>query len=54
MRRILHDPAFRVAAQRMGVEMRRHDAAEEGAELLERLADTGRPVTEPVRPARAR
>jgi UDP:flavonoid glycosyltransferase YjiC (YdhE family) len=54
VRRTLHDPAFRVAAQRMRVEMRRHDAAEEGAELLERLADTGRPVTEPVRPARAR
>jgi UDP:flavonoid glycosyltransferase YjiC (YdhE family) len=54
VRSTLHDPAFRVAAQRMGVELRRHDAAEEGAELLERLADTGRPVTDPVRPAHAR
>ena len=31
------------AAQRMGAELRRHDAAEEGADLLERLADTGAP-----------
>jgi hypothetical protein len=30
--------------------MRRHDAAEESADLLERLASTGSPVTEPVVP----
>jgi MGT family glycosyltransferase len=54
VRRVLRDPRHRVAAQRMGAELRRHDAAEEGADLLERLADTGAPVTEPVTPARAR
>ncbi|HYN67912.1 MAG TPA: nucleotide disphospho-sugar-binding domain-containing protein [Ornithinibacter sp.] len=54
VRRALHDPGHREAAQRVGAEMRRHDAAEESADLLERLADTGDPVTEPVRPAHAR
>ena len=54
VRRVLHDPRYRHAAQRLGAEMRRHDAAAEGAELLERLAVTGEPVTEPVTPARAR
>lgn len=54
IRRALHDPRHRAAAQRVGAEMRRHDAAEESADLLERLAATGEPVTEPVRPAHAR
>jgi hypothetical protein len=43
-----------LAAGRIGAELRRHDAAEEGADLLERLAETGEPVTEPVVPAHAR
>jgi MGT family glycosyltransferase len=54
VRRILHDPAYGAAAQRVGAEMRRHDAAEESADLLERLADTGAPVTEPAGPLHAR
>lgn len=54
VRRTLHDPSYRVAAQRVGAQMRAHDAAEEGADLLERLAATGEPVTEPVVPMRAR
>lgn len=38
VRRALDDPALRAAAERMGVEMRHHDAGREGADLLERLA----------------
>jgi MGT family glycosyltransferase len=51
VRRVLHHPDHRAAAARVGVEMRRHDAGREAAVLLERLAATGRPVTEPVTPA---
>ena len=54
VRHTLRDPRYRAAAQRLGAEMRRHEAAAEGAELLERLADTAEPVTEPLPPARAR
>lgn len=54
VRRALHDPRYGVAARRIGVELRRHDAAEEGADLLERLADSGEPVTEPLTPAHSR
>ncbi len=54
VRSALHDPRYRVAAGRIGAELRRHDAAEEGADLLERLAATGAPVTEPVVPAHTR
>jgi UDP:flavonoid glycosyltransferase YjiC (YdhE family) len=54
VRTALHDPGYRSAAGRIGAELRRHDAAEEGADLLERLAETGEPVTEPVVPAHAR
>jgi MGT family glycosyltransferase len=54
VRTALHDPRYRAAAGRIGSEMRRHDAAEEGADLLERLAATGAPVTEPVVPVHAR
>ena len=54
VRTALHDPRHRAAAARIGAELRRHDAAEEGAELLERLAVTGGPVTEPVLPMHAR
>jgi UDP:flavonoid glycosyltransferase YjiC (YdhE family) len=50
VRGVLADPALRAAAERLGREMRRHDAAEESADLLERLARTGAPVTEPVVP----
>lgn len=54
VRTALHDPRYRAAAGRIGAELRRHDAAEEGADLLERLAETGAPVTEPVVPVHAR
>ncbi len=54
VRSALHDPRYRTAAGRIGAELRRHDAAEEGADLLERLAETGAPVTEPVVPVHAR
>ena len=54
VRRVVDDPGFRAAAQGVGAEMRRHDAAEESADLLERLAATGAPVTEPVVPLHAR
>ena len=36
--------AFREAAARVATEMAQHDAATEGADLLERLAATGAPV----------
>ena len=54
VRRVLTEPAYGAAAARIGREMRRHDAASEAADLLERLAATGAPVTEPVTPARSR
>ena len=37
VRRVLHDPGYRAAAQRIGVEMRSHDAGREGADHVERL-----------------
>jgi MGT family glycosyltransferase len=45
VRQVLHDPAYTARAQSVGAEMRRHDAAEEAADLLEQLAGTGRAVT---------
>ncbi|GAA4412809.1 glycosyltransferase [Fodinibacter luteus] len=54
VRRVLRDPAFAAAAAGMGRELRAHDAAHEAADLLERLAGTGGPVTRAVTPARAR
>ena len=53
VRRVLGDPAYRTAARRVGAEMRSHDAARACAELLERLAATGEPVTVPVARRRA-
>lgn len=50
VRRVLAEPAFRAAAGRVRAEMAPHDAGREGAVLLERLAATGAPVTEPVPP----
>lgn len=50
VRRVLDDPAVRNAAARVQAEMAPHDAGREGAVLLERLAATGAPVTEPVPP----
>jgi len=50
VRRVLAEPSFRAAAERVRVEMAAHDAGREGALLLERLAATRAPVTEPVRP----
>ena len=49
-RRVLTEPSFRAAAERVRAEMAPHDAGREGAVLLERLAETGAPVTTPVPP----
>ena len=51
--RVLADPGIRDAAGRLGREMAGHDAGREGAVLLERLAATRAPVTEPVEPMRS-
>jgi UDP:flavonoid glycosyltransferase YjiC (YdhE family) len=52
VRTILAEPSpYRAAAERVGAEMRTHDAAQESADLLERLAATGRPVTRAEAPA---
>ena len=50
VRRVLTEPSFRAAAERVRAEMAPHDAGREGAVLLERLAETGAPVTTPVSP----
>lgn len=50
VRRVLDEPSFRRAAARVQAEMAPHDAGREGAVLLERLAATRAPVTEPVPP----
>jgi UDP:flavonoid glycosyltransferase YjiC (YdhE family) len=50
VRQVLDEPGFRQAAARVRAEMAPHDAGREGAVLLERLAATGAPVTEPVPP----
>ncbi len=42
--RVLRDPAYRNAARRVQAELDGHDAGREGALLLERLAETQRPV----------
>jgi UDP:flavonoid glycosyltransferase YjiC (YdhE family) len=42
--RVLAEPSYRVAAERIRDEMAPHDAGREGAALLERIARTGRPV----------
>ncbi len=44
VRRVLSEPGFAAAASRIRDEMAGHDAGREGADLLERLALTGRPV----------
>lgn len=41
---VLTDPGFAAAAERVRAEMAEHDAGREGADLLEQLALTGRPV----------
>lgn len=48
VQRVLGEPAFRNAAQRLEAEMAGHDAGREGADLLLRLATTGRPVLRQV------
>jgi UDP:flavonoid glycosyltransferase YjiC (YdhE family) len=50
MRRVLAEPSFAAAAERVRADMAPHDAGREGAVLLERLAETGAPVTTPVPP----
>jgi UDP:flavonoid glycosyltransferase YjiC (YdhE family) len=45
VRALLDEPAYRAAAGRVAAELAAHDAASESAELLERLAATGQPVT---------
>ena len=54
VREVLHEPAYAAAAARVGVELRQHDAAQEAAVLVERLAATREPVTRTAAPARAR
>ncbi|WP_152363045.1 glycosyltransferase [Microlunatus speluncae] len=44
VRRVLAEPGFRTAATAVRTELAEHDAAEEGADLMERLASTRRPV----------
>ena len=44
VRRVLTEPGFAAAAGRLRDEMAEHDAGREGADLMERLAVTGRPV----------
>jgi UDP:flavonoid glycosyltransferase YjiC (YdhE family) len=55
VRTVLDKPTFRAAAGAIRQEMADHDAGREGAELLLRLAHTGRPVPrgETVMPGRA-
>ena len=48
--RVLAEPSYRAAAGRVRAEMAPHDAGREGADLLERLAATGAPVTRPAAP----
>ena len=48
VRRLLAEPAYRLAAQRLQAEMAPHDAGREGAALLLRLAETGMPVLRSV------
>jgi UDP:flavonoid glycosyltransferase YjiC (YdhE family) len=50
VRRVLTEPSFRAAAERVQAEMAPHDAGREGAVLLERLAETRAPVTTPPAP----
>lgn len=50
VRQILTELSFRAAAERVRTEMAPHDAGLEGAVLLERLAESGAPVTTPVPP----
>ncbi|MGV1009397.1 MAG: glycosyltransferase [Dermatophilaceae bacterium] len=44
VRRLLTEPAYRLAARRLQAEMAQHDAGREGAALLLQLAATRRPV----------
>jgi UDP:flavonoid glycosyltransferase YjiC (YdhE family) len=53
VRRVLAEPSFRDAAERVQAEMAPHDAGREGAVLLERLAATRAPVSTPVPPMAA-
>ncbi|MGB8380869.1 MAG: nucleotide disphospho-sugar-binding domain-containing protein [Dermatophilaceae bacterium] len=48
VRLVLTEPAYRLAAQRLQAEMAPHDAGREGAALLLRLAETGKPVLRPA------
>jgi UDP:flavonoid glycosyltransferase YjiC (YdhE family) len=50
VRRVLTEPSFAAAAGRVRAELAPHDAGREGAVLLERLAATRAPVTDPVPP----
>jgi UDP:flavonoid glycosyltransferase YjiC (YdhE family) len=46
VRALLDDPSYRAAAGRVAAELATHHAAAESADLLERLAATGRPVVD--------
>lgn len=48
VRRVLGDPQYRQAAQKLKAEFSKHDAPAEAAVLLERLAETKQPVVDPL------
>ena len=48
VKRVLSDPQYRQKAQQLKAELSKHDAPTEAAVLLERLAETKRPVVEPL------
>jgi UDP:flavonoid glycosyltransferase YjiC (YdhE family) len=52
VRRVLEQPRYRERAQAIRQEMDRYDAPRTGADLLEQLAETGKPVTKVARGSR--
>jgi len=50
VRRVLTDPSFKTAAQRIQSDLRKHDGPNEAVALLEELARTGQPVVTPLEP----
>ena len=52
VRRVLEQPGYRERAQAISQEMSRYDAPRTGADLLEQLAETGKPVTKVARGSR--
>ncbi|MCW3062773.1 MAG: hypothetical protein JWQ02_4594 [Capsulimonas sp.] len=48
VQRVLTDPSFRAASQKIQADLRKHDGPKEAATLLEELARTKQPVVTPV------